>query len=109
MHNQKRNQIAAGRLARYSSAIRMGTMQWSRELAYLASLNVRQCTMRHDSCSNTYRFRYAGQNLAMMWSSGGPQLNVLRFLTTSINDWWNEHIYANMDFINSYPSNYNGP
>lgn len=34
-------------------AFRFQSQQWSDELAYLATLNVLQCTMKHDSCRNT--------------------------------------------------------
>lgn len=42
-----RNKIAAGQIAGYCPASRMATMQWSDELAYLATLNVLQCVMKH--------------------------------------------------------------
>lgn len=42
-----RNKIASGGIAGYCPASRMATMQWSDELAYLASLNVLQCVMKH--------------------------------------------------------------
>lgn len=42
-----RNKIASGGINGYCPASRMATMQWSDELAYLASLNVLQCVMKH--------------------------------------------------------------
>ncbi|XP_039152886.1 antigen 5 like allergen Cul n 1 isoform X3 [Drosophila simulans] len=42
-HNDKRNYIAGGYDPNHNAACRMATMEWDDELAYLASLNVRQC------------------------------------------------------------------
>lgn len=109
-HNIKRNTIAGGNLAGYLPAVRMAQMQWNTELAYLASLNVKQCIMKHDSCRNTATFKTSGQNLGSMGYSGvESRLNDSYIILDRIDAWWNEFTVANMNYINSYPSNYNGP
>lgn len=51
--NEKRNGVASGSVAGFGPAVRMATLVWSDELAYLAELNVMQCSMTHDECHNT--------------------------------------------------------
>ncbi|CAD7083417.1 unnamed protein product [Hermetia illucens] len=101
-HNAYRNTVAAGGLPGFEPALRMGTMQWDSELAYLAELNVKQCVMQHDSCRNTDRFQWSGQNLAWTW--GIPAADPGKAFEKGIDNWFNEYQNANMEYINSYPS-----
>ncbi|XP_061397351.1 antigen 5 like allergen Cul n 1-like [Musca vetustissima] len=105
-HNEKRNFIAGGGDANHLSACRMATMQWNTELASMAELNVRKCTMQHDKCRNTNTFLYSGQNLITIGYYG--KANVTRMFEKAMNVWYDEVKYSNMDFIQKYPANYNG-
>ncbi|CAG9802275.1 unnamed protein product [Chironomus riparius] len=89
-HNYLRNKIASGGINGYCPASRMATMQWSDELAYLATLNVLQCTMKHDSCRNTWQFRFAGQNLAWRGQSWAFE-DVTSVMVNSMLIWFNEY------------------
>ncbi|XP_075157843.1 antigen 5 like allergen Cul n 1-like [Haematobia irritans] len=104
-HNIKRNKIASGRVRNYKPACRMATMRWSKELASLAALNVRQCEMKHDACRNTKYFKFAGQNVARLAFRRKP--NKRHLITKAINMWYNELSNSNMAHINSFPSNTN--
>lgn len=106
-HNLKRNWIAGGGHSRHSRACRMATMQWDKELSYLAALNVRQCTMRHDRCHNTNAFRHSGQNL--FWRTYTGRLNTKVMIQRAMDRWFAEVGNSRMDYIYSYPSNYTGP
>lgn len=52
-HNSLRNTLASGAQTPLLRAARMATLVWNNDLAHFASLNVRSCVMRHDSCRNT--------------------------------------------------------
>ncbi|XP_075157840.1 venom allergen-1-like [Haematobia irritans] len=106
-HNEKRNLVAGGGAPNHQPACRMATMQWDDELAYLAALNVRQCKMLHDKCRNTNTFHYSGQNLAWRSYSGSPNYHELAKICMDM--WYDEVKDSNMNYINAYPMNYNGP
>lgn len=53
IHNELRNDIALGKVSPYEQAANMATMQWDDALAANAALNVHQCQMEHDDCTNT--------------------------------------------------------
>ncbi|XP_013107513.1 antigen 5 like allergen Cul n 1-like [Stomoxys calcitrans] len=106
-HNEKRNLVAGGEAANHDAACRMATMEWDDKLAYLATLNVRQCKMAHDDCRNTDTFKYAGQNLA--WRTFSSEPNYIELANTSMDMWYDEVEHSNMVYINSYPENYDGP
>lgn len=105
-HNEKRNFIAGGGDPRHRPASRMATMQWDDELASLASLNVKQCELSHDECHNTNEYRYSGQNLAWFGFSGAVD-HAYR-LKEAVEFWYEEVEYSRQEYIDSYPSNYNG-
>ncbi|XP_034114677.1 antigen 5 like allergen Cul n 1-like [Drosophila albomicans] len=106
-HNGYRSFIAGGGESKLKPACRMATMQWDDELAYLASLNVRSCQMKHDGCRNTDAFQWAGQNL-YRGSSTGP-LNKTASLIQSVDMWYSEVKYTEQSYIDAYPGYYNGP
>lgn len=62
-HNDFRQRLANGRNMTLPRAARMVVMQWSEELATLASYNVRMCKAKHDDCHNTANFKTSGQNI----------------------------------------------
>lgn len=66
LHNDFRSQIAMGQIANFSSADRMPTVKWNNELAYLAELHVKKCSMAHTACQNTDRFFFCGQNVGAL-------------------------------------------
>ncbi|XP_030386532.1 venom allergen 5-like [Scaptodrosophila lebanonensis] len=107
LHNEHRDYIAGGNDPELNAACRMATMRWNDELAYLASLNVRSCAMRHDACHNTDAFKFAGQNLA--WVGFFPPLNATSSIITSVDMWYNEVSNTKQAYIDAYPSGYSGP
>ncbi|XP_011295896.2 antigen 5 like allergen Cul n 1-like [Musca domestica] len=106
-HNNKRNLIAGGKVAKFKPACRMATMKWDAELAKIASYNVRQCKMEHDKCRNTQKYKFAGQNLAWRSYTGTP--NKQQLIKAAINAWYSEYKNTKWTQIQSYPSNYKGP
>ncbi|KAM7350295.1 venom allergen-1-like [Cochliomyia hominivorax] len=106
-HNEKRNYLAGGGDTRFKPACRMPTMEWDDELAYLASLNVRQCKMAHDKCHNTDAFKYSGQNLAYV-SFYNTADNVEK-LKQMVDIWFSEINNAKQSYMDAYPNGYNGP
>lgn len=62
-HNDFRQRLANGRNMTLPRAARMVVMQWSEELATLASYNVRMCKAKQDDCHNTANFKNSGQNI----------------------------------------------
>lgn len=84
----------------------MATMRWHAELAKLAELNVRQCAMVHDECRNTDAFKYSGQNLAEIRSSGAIDVN--KALKYQIQTWFDEYKDATLDAIQSFRTPDNG-
>ncbi|XP_061397349.1 antigen 5 like allergen Cul n 1-like [Musca vetustissima] len=107
VHNNKRNFIAGGKVAKFKPACRMATMRWNPELAKIASYNVRQCKMSHDKCRNTQKFKFSGQNLAWRSFTGTP--NFQELTRASINAWYSEFKDTKWEHLQSHPSNYNGP
>ncbi|XP_073831640.1 uncharacterized protein [Musca autumnalis] len=107
VHNNKRNYIAGGNVAKFKPACRMATMKWDAELAKIASYNVRQCKMSHDKCRNTPTYKYSGQNLAWRSYTGTP--NKAKLIKAAINAWYSEFKDTKWEHIQSYPKSYSGP
>lgn len=63
MHNEPRQRLALGRNMTLPRAARLVMMQWSEELATLASYNARMCQAKYDDCRNTANFKHSGQNI----------------------------------------------
>ncbi|BFG04974.1 antigen 5 like allergen Cul n 1 [Drosophila madeirensis] len=59
--NLYRNRVASGTFRNFAAADRMASIQWDPELATLAELAVRQCSLDTDKCRNTRRFKHVGQ------------------------------------------------
>ncbi|XP_061388583.1 antigen 5 like allergen Cul n 1-like [Musca vetustissima] len=106
-HNNKRNFIAGGKVAKFKPACRMATMRWAPELAKVASYNVRQCKMSHDKCRNTQKYKFSGQNLAWRSFTGTP--NKQELVKAAINAWYSEVKNTQWQQIQSYPATYKGP
>lgn len=88
LHNERRNLIAGGGLSGFPSALHMATMQWDATLAQLAAYNTLQCTMAHDACRNTNTYRYAGQNLSVLFTRSG---DIGDYLRQRIAAWFDEY------------------
>lgn len=100
-HNTWRHDTAGGSITGFQgeilpSATRMAKMQWSSQLAESAALNVKQCTMSHDSCRGSSEFNFAGQNLAMRWASS---INIDDSIQLFTNMWANEHAFVRVSDI----------
>lgn len=67
----------------------------------MAGFNARSCVFAHDKCHNTPSYPMAGQNIAVMSSTGG-YMNTTEVLTDLINDWFDEYKNANMTLINEF-------
>lgn len=103
-HNEKRNSVAGGEVPNHSPAVRMGTVQWDDELAYVAGLNVKTCQYGHDTCRNTDAFSWSGQNLAKNWWYGGVE-DIQGLLLEQLDMWYDEYHNSDMSNINSVPEN----
>lgn len=88
-HNMLRNRIATGAEIGFKKAVKMQALAWNEELAYLASLNVKQCQMAHDQCRNTFQFKSVGQNLGFRANTMGFE-GLSTFLNGVIWAWYNE-------------------
>ncbi|XP_017850490.1 antigen 5 like allergen Cul n 1-like [Drosophila busckii] len=99
-HNQHRNFIAGGGASHLSGACRMATMRWNDELAYLASLNVRSCQMKHDKCRKTDDFELAGQSLYTMCRSGS--FNDTLELITAVDACYGEVKHVKQSHIDAF-------
>jgi Cysteine-rich secretory protein family len=69
-------------------------------LAKLASLNAKQCEMKHDLCRNTVKFKTVGQNIGYRASSSNFE-STTNFIRNVINAWYNEIADAKQSELNS--------
>ncbi|EDX02933.1 antigen 5 like allergen Cul n 1 [Drosophila yakuba] len=99
LHNERRNLIAGGGVSGFPSAVQMATMAWDATLAQLAAYNALQCRMAHDECRNTNTYRYAGQNLSILFTRS---VDVAVFLRQRIAAWFDENRDATSGDIESY-------
>uniref|UniRef100_A0A2M4AKZ0 Venom allergen-1 n=1 Tax=Anopheles triannulatus TaxID=58253 RepID=A0A2M4AKZ0_9DIPT len=107
-HNRLRNQLAIGNLTGFASAVRMPTLTWDNTLAVQAGHNARSCNFAHDTCRNTAKYAYAGQNLATQ-SFYGKTKTLETLVKEMIASWWSEYKDANQTEIDHFPSSYTGP
>lgn len=61
-------------------------------------LNVKQCKMSHDSCRNTQKFKFVGQNLAARYSSAAFT-SVDEMIVKSVESWYSEVAGASQSSI----------
>lgn len=104
LHNTVRNRVAKGSLKGYKQAESMNMLKWDSELEYLAGLNVATCRFAHDSCRNTPRFPFSGQNIGTIWQSNNFQSYTKR-IKYVVGDWFQEYKDADQSFIDSYHKN----
>ncbi|XP_020715473.1 venom allergen 3 [Ceratitis capitata] len=106
LHNEKRNKVAGGK-SFLNAACRMATIQWDDELAYMATLNVKQCEIQDDECRNTDAFKHSGQNIGWMNYYSNP--NITNMAERAIDLWFNEIMDTDQTYIDKYPRNLQGP
>ncbi|XP_017052111.1 antigen 5 like allergen Cul n 1 [Drosophila ficusphila] len=99
LHNERRNLVAGGGVSGFPSALHMATMTWDTALAQLAAYNALQCRMAHDECRNTNAYRYAGQNLSILFSRS---VDVADFLRQRIAAWFDENRDATSADMENY-------
>lgn len=85
----------------------MAPMRWDNELAENAKYNVRHCLLEHDKCRNTPKFRFAGQNMALMTFS--EPHNMSEIMTWATRGWFRQYKKGSMAIIKCYPENLDGP
>lgn len=77
-------------------------------MATLASLNVKQCAMRHDGCRNLINGKYSGQNLYWSGYQGNGSPDIKTQIKKSVASWFSEHkdtTQENIRKFGSSPSN----
>lgn len=80
----------------------LGTQVCDAELASLALLNVKRCTVYGDECRSTDSFHYAGQNMAFIRIYGSfPSLATA--LSQRIQSWYSEVLDASASDIDNLP------
>jgi len=101
-HNSLRNELAGGSM-QFAPAGQMAVMTWNDDMAYLASLNVKQCAMKHDKCRGIPENVYSGQNLFRVSYSGSTYSD--SFLADwGMQSWWDENKDCTQAQIDAYPS-----
>ncbi|EDV51291.1 venom allergen 3 [Drosophila erecta] len=105
-HNTLRNLLAAGKITNLPQPDRMATLRWHSELADLATLNVKQCVLQHDSCHNTPDFPNSGQNLALINITLLPADRNHTdecLVKESIGGWWNQSVNITKEQLQRFP------
>ncbi|EDW68236.2 uncharacterized protein [Drosophila virilis] len=106
--NTVRNMVARGGFNGFSSAANMSTVEWDKELAFLAEMNVRNCYLHYDACRNTDSFKNVGQTVAYRGYRGTiPDLDDI--LYTQLQLWFNEEQNVTMHDIAKYKNPYGNP
>lgn len=95
LHNKLRDKLASGKMSStygtFPSAMNMSELKWDSELAKLAEYNVKQCTMNHDRCRSTAKFKDAGQNIYYSSWSQKRSNDKTKLIAEAIQAWWDEH------------------
>ncbi|XP_034109621.1 antigen 5 like allergen Cul n 1-like [Drosophila albomicans] len=95
-HNEQRQRLAMGKNTILPRAARLVAMQWSEELATLASYNARMCQAKHDECHNTANFKRSGQNIILFNMTRLVENELMekmypQLLGIGVRTWWGEH------------------
>ncbi|KAH8350266.1 hypothetical protein KR067_010806, partial [Drosophila pandora] len=88
--NFYRNQVASGRFSDFGPAHRMATVRWDPELAQLAELAAKRCSLSADICRNTKRFKHVGQLTGHVIFSVGRH-NDMKLLRHKIGNWFAQY------------------
>ncbi|XP_017062015.1 antigen 5 like allergen Cul n 1 [Drosophila ficusphila] len=88
--NFYRNQVASGDFSGFGAAHRMASVRWDPELAQLAELAARRCTLSADECRNTRRFKHVGQLTGHVIFSAGRHSDT-ELLGHKIANWFAQY------------------
>nr|XP_036222451.1 antigen 5 like allergen Cul n 1-like isoform X2 [Bactrocera oleae] len=106
-HNERRNKVAAGNVTDYASAKRMAVMQWDKELADVATYNVKKCECEYDGCRNVRRFKYTGQNIVSQGYTGKESaFSNKEIIQDAIESWFEEYVASSMTYMRKYPNDF---
>lgn len=100
LHNQYRNEIAAGKIPDFPSAKRMGEMQWDETLQFLAEKHVIKCRFEHDQCRATPAYPYSGQNIFYQ-ATIGHKMDRKKAIEFGILGWFEEWKQARISVVDS--------
>ncbi|EDX08593.1 GD11888 [Drosophila simulans] len=101
--NFYRNQVASGGLSAFGPAHRMASVRWDPELAQLAELAAKRCSLSGDGCRNTRRFKHVGQLTGHVIFSAGKHSD-LELLRHKISNWFGQYMRANKDLQAADPA-----
>lgn len=100
LHNQYRNDIAAGKIPGFPSAKRMGVMQWDETLQFLAEKHVIKCRFEHDQCRASPTYPYSGQNIFYQ-ATIGIKMDPKKAIESGITGWFEEWRKARVSVVDS--------
>ncbi|KAH8308676.1 hypothetical protein KR059_000357, partial [Drosophila kikkawai] len=103
--NFYRNEVASGKFPGFGAALRMASVSWDPELATLAELTVKQCSLSTDSCRNTRRFKHVGQLIGHVIFSARRHSN-LQLLDHKIDNWFNQYKRSSNKLGNEKPNSF---
>ncbi|XP_017125403.1 antigen 5 like allergen Cul n 1 [Drosophila elegans] len=101
--NFYRNQVASGGFAGFKAAHRMASVRWDPELAKLAELAAKRCSLAGDECRNTRRFKHVGQLTGHVIFSAGRHSDV-ELLGYKISNWFGQYKRATKELGVSDPA-----
>ncbi|KAF2902256.1 hypothetical protein ILUMI_03931 [Ignelater luminosus] len=107
VHNKLRNKVAMGKDKQggNSEASNMIALSYNKELEFVAqcwSNGCREGGISHDTCRDTKKFQYAGQNMFAMGSSIKMNLRDLNLLNQAVASWYKEIKACNAAEIDAY-------
>jgi len=88
--NFYRNQVASGGFSGFGAAHRMASVRWDPELAQLADMAAKRCSLSGDECRNTRRFKHVGQLTGHVIFSAGKHSEV-ELLGHKISNWFGQY------------------
>lgn len=102
IHNEYRNTLARGKLTNVPTAARMFVLHWDGNLAYLASIIMKQCNLDEPEESfATWNARYPGHNAALsMFRKSGYQ-EIIKILKSHLKKWYDQQIHITYKNIGS--------
>ncbi|XP_062126125.1 tabinhibitin 6 isoform X1 [Drosophila sulfurigaster albostrigata] len=107
--NGMRDKVAHGGFDAFLPAIRMASVQWDDELAYIAKHNVLKCRLHRDHCRNTARYKNVGQTVAFREVRPGRGDTTDKAIVRMIQLWFKEHEVATMADMEAYKGRHGRP
>ncbi|XP_022222716.2 antigen 5 like allergen Cul n 1 [Drosophila obscura] len=95
--NLYRNHVASGGFRDFAPADRMASVQWDPELAKLAEIAVKQCSLATDNCRNTRRFKHVGQIVGHVIFSA-HRFSDRQLIGHKIHNWFKQYKKARLGF-----------